>query len=139
LAIGKRYNAVLAWVAIQVIPELQTFNAYFGTIGQIQERKERFSIPMKPDEIRDHGYERLGDEDEFDPSIRPEWSNGGYPAHLTLARGRPVMSMEKARAVGIEESMRKSPVAEWKQNVAERDRQIVHLQEQLAAAKNRET
>jgi hypothetical protein len=39
-AIGKRYNAVLAWVVIQVIPELQTFNAYFGTIAQIEERKE---------------------------------------------------------------------------------------------------
>jgi hypothetical protein len=70
-AIGKQYNADLAWVAIQVIPELQTFNAYFGTIDQIQELKERFSIPMKPDEIRDHGYERLGVEDEFDSSIPP--------------------------------------------------------------------
>ena len=30
--IGNRYNAHLAWVAIQVIPERQTFNAYFGTI-----------------------------------------------------------------------------------------------------------
>jgi len=49
-AIGERYNAQLAWVAIQVIPELQTFNAYFGTIDQIQEAKERFSIPMKAHE-----------------------------------------------------------------------------------------
>jgi hypothetical protein len=49
------------------------------------------------------------------------------------------MGIEKARAVGIEKSMRKSPFAEWKQKVAERDRQIVQLQEQLAAAKNRET
>jgi hypothetical protein len=83
-SIGKQYDAVLAWVAIQVIPELQSFNAYFGTIKQIQERKERFSIPLKPDEIRDHGYERLGAADELDLSIRPEWSNGGYPAHLVL-------------------------------------------------------
>ena len=84
-AVGNRYNAVLAWVAIQVIPELQTFNAYFGTIDQIQELKERFSIPMKPNEIRHLKYKRLGTPDEFDPSIRLEWSNGGYPAHC--ARG----------------------------------------------------
>ena len=76
-AIGRRYNADLAWVAIQVIPELQTFNAYFGTIDQIQEAKERFSIPMKPHETP--RYRRLGAKDEFDPSIRKEWSNGGYP------------------------------------------------------------
>jgi hypothetical protein len=42
-AIGKRYNANVAWVAIQVIPELQTFNAYFGTIDQIQELKAVFN------------------------------------------------------------------------------------------------
>lgn len=79
-AIAKRYNAAPAWVAIQVIPELQTFNAYFGTIDQIQERKERFSIPMKPNEIRDYKYMRLAKEDEFDPEMFHEWSNGGYPA-----------------------------------------------------------
>src|ERR1700730_1328599 len=55
-AIGKRYNAILAWMAFQVIPELQTFNAYFGTIDQIQQHKTRFSIPMKPEEIRAYKY-----------------------------------------------------------------------------------
>jgi hypothetical protein len=80
-SIGMRYHADLAWVAIQVIPELQSFNAYFGTIDQIEEFKERFSIPMKPEEIRLLKYKRLGTADEFDPSIRPEWSNGGYAAH----------------------------------------------------------
>ncbi len=75
-AIGKRYNAILAWIAIQTIPELQTFNAYFGTIEEIQEAKERFSIPMKPHEtIR---YERLGAEDEFATTLSKDWSNGGY-------------------------------------------------------------
>jgi hypothetical protein len=69
-------QAELAWVAIQVVPELQTFNAYFGTIAQIEEVKERFSIRMKPEYTII--YERLGSEDEFDPSLRPEWSNGGY-------------------------------------------------------------
>jgi hypothetical protein len=85
-AICRRYKADLAWIAIQVIPELQTFNAYFGTIALINERKERFSIPMKPREIVRYGYERLGSEDEFDPSISPEWSNGGYPSYLGLTR-----------------------------------------------------
>lgn len=74
--IGARYNAELSWVAIQVVPELQTFNAYFGTIAQIEEVKERFSIRMKPEYTKI--YERLGSEDEFDPSLQPEWSNGGY-------------------------------------------------------------
>jgi hypothetical protein len=61
-----------------VIPELQTFNAYFGTIAQIEDRGERFSIPMQPQ--RTPRYIRLAQENEFDPSIRLEWSNGGYPA-----------------------------------------------------------
>ena len=73
LSIARRYNADLGWVAIQVIPERQTFNAYFGTIAEIEESKERFSIPMKPDKTA--RYVRLGQEDEFDSSIRPEWSN----------------------------------------------------------------
>jgi hypothetical protein len=84
--VGRRYQADLAWVAIQVIPELQTFNAYFGTIDKIQEYKERFSIPMKPDAIRDYKCMRLAAEDEFDPSIRLEWSNGGYSAHCKRRR-----------------------------------------------------
>jgi hypothetical protein len=75
-AIGKRYTADLAWVVIQVIPELQTFNAYFGTILQIEDRGERFSIPMQPQHTP--RYVRLGQADEFDPSIRLEWSNGGF-------------------------------------------------------------
>ena len=76
-AIGRRYNATLAWIAIQAIPELQTFNAYFGTIDEIQEMKERFSIPMKPHEAA--RYERLGAEDEFAATLSRDWSNGGYP------------------------------------------------------------
>jgi hypothetical protein len=76
-SLGRRYNADLAWVAIAVIPEEQTFSAYFGTIAQIEESTERFSIQMKPEHTR--RYELLGREDESDPSISPEWSNGGYP------------------------------------------------------------
>jgi hypothetical protein len=68
-------------VVIQAIPELQTFNAYFGTIEQIEEDKERFSIRMKPEYTQD--YLRLGAPNEFDPSMRPEWSNGGYPRFLS--------------------------------------------------------
>jgi hypothetical protein len=77
-AIAQRHNAILAWVAIPVIPEEQSFSAYFGTIGQIEDRGERFSIPMRPEQTA--RYECLSRPvDEFDPSIRPEWSNGGYP------------------------------------------------------------
>jgi hypothetical protein len=75
-SLGRRYNADLAWVAIAVIPEEKTFSAYFGTITQIEESAERFSIPMKPEETRH--YELLGCEGDFDPSIAPEWSNGGF-------------------------------------------------------------
>jgi hypothetical protein len=77
-AVARPYKADLGWVAIQVIPELQTFNAYFGTIAQIEDRGERFSIPMQPQ--RTSGYVRLGRRDEFDSAICPEWTNGGYPA-----------------------------------------------------------
>jgi hypothetical protein len=82
-AIGRRYKAVLAWIAIQTIPELQTFNAYFGTIDEIQETKERFSIPMKPHETAH--YKRLGAEDEFAATLSKNWSNGGYP--IAKAKG----------------------------------------------------
>jgi hypothetical protein len=77
-AVARPYKADLGWVAIQVVPELQTFNAYFGTITQIDDRGERFSIPMQPQHTS--RYIRLGQTDEFDPSIRLEWSNGGYAA-----------------------------------------------------------
>jgi hypothetical protein len=75
-AVARPYKADLGWIAIQVIPKLQTFNAYFGTITQIEDRGERFSIPMQP--AQTPRYVRLGREDEFDPTIRREWTNGGY-------------------------------------------------------------
>jgi hypothetical protein len=76
-AIGRGYKATLAWIAIQTIPELQTFNAFFGTIDEIQEAKERFSIPMKPHETE--RYKRLGDKDEWAATLSKDWTNGGYP------------------------------------------------------------
>jgi hypothetical protein len=76
-ATARRHNAVLAWVAIPVIPEKQRFSAYFGTIAQIEDAGERFSIPMRPEQVV--RYECLSRPvEEFDTSIHPEWSNGGY-------------------------------------------------------------
>jgi len=77
-AVARRHKAILAWVAIPVIPEERSFSAYFGTIDQIENAGERFSIPMRPEQtVR---YECLSRPlEESDPSIRPEWSNGGYP------------------------------------------------------------
>jgi hypothetical protein len=76
-AIAQRHRADLAWVAISVVPETQTFSAYFGTILQIQRRGERLSIPMQPERTAE--YECLSRPvEEFDSSIRAEWSNGGY-------------------------------------------------------------
>ena len=48
-AVARRHSAALAWVAIAVIPEEQTFSAFFGTIEQIDGDGERYSIPMKPE------------------------------------------------------------------------------------------
>ena len=48
-AVAQQYNATLAWVAIAVVPEEQRFGAYFGTIAQIEDAGERFSIPMRPE------------------------------------------------------------------------------------------
>jgi Holliday junction resolvase len=80
--IAQRHSAVLAWVAIQTIPEERKFSAYFGTIAQIEDRGERFSIPMRSE--RTPGYDCLSHPpEEFDPSIHPEWSNGGYPRRRT--------------------------------------------------------
>jgi hypothetical protein len=76
-AIAQRHKATLAWVAIAVIPEKRSFTAFFGTLAQIEPAGERFSIPMKPEKTV--GYECLSRPlEELDPSIRPEWSNGGY-------------------------------------------------------------
>jgi hypothetical protein len=74
-AIALPYKAELAWITIQVIPELQTFSSYFGTIALINEHYERFSIPMRATETS--RYERLASE-ETDSTISPQWSNGGY-------------------------------------------------------------
>lgn len=74
-AIALRYNAQLAWVTLQVIPELQVYSGYFGTIAQIEEGGERFSVRMGPDAILK--YECLADE-ERDLTIKLAWSNGGW-------------------------------------------------------------
>jgi hypothetical protein len=77
-AIARRHHAELAWVAISVIPEEQSFCAFFGMIEQIEDAGERFSIPMRPE--RTARYKCLSrTPEEIDSSIRPEWSNGGYP------------------------------------------------------------
>src|ERR1700726_3311755 len=83
-AVAQQYNATLAWVAIAVVPEEQRFSAYFGTIAQIEDAGERFSIPMRPEQTK--RYECLSrPTEERDQSIRAEWSNGGYPpSTLTL-------------------------------------------------------
>ena len=76
-AIAQQYDAILAWVAITVVPEQQSFSAYFGTIAQIEEAGERFSIPMRSEQTTQ--YECLSrPPEERDQSICEEWSNGGY-------------------------------------------------------------
>jgi len=76
-AIAKRHKAILAWIAISVIPDEQKFSAYFGTIAQIEDAGERFSIPMRPAQTA--RYECLSQPiEELDQSIRQEWSNAGY-------------------------------------------------------------
>ncbi|BCH27961.1 hypothetical protein [Mesorhizobium sp. L-8-3] len=75
LAIARPYKAQLAWVTVQVIPERQVFWSYFGTIALIEDRGERFSIPMQVSAIR--RYECLAYE-ETDTTLRLEFSNGGY-------------------------------------------------------------
>ncbi|MFB9982633.1 hypothetical protein ACFSQQ_15935 [Mesorhizobium kowhaii] len=73
--IAGRHNAQLAWVTIQVIPEIQVIWSYFGTIAQIEDCGERFSIPMSASATT--RYVCLTNE-ENDSAINPEWSNGGY-------------------------------------------------------------
>jgi hypothetical protein len=76
-AVAQQYNATLAWVAIAVVPEEQRFSAYFGTIAQIEDAGERFSIPMRLEQTK--RYECLSrPAEEVDKLIRSEWSNGGY-------------------------------------------------------------
>ncbi len=71
-ALASEYNAELAWVAIQVDPENRKFNAFLGTVDQIEDIGERFSIPMS--ETYTVNYECLA-QNEIDRSIKPEWSN----------------------------------------------------------------
>lgn len=79
--IVTRYEATLAWVAIQVIPELGTYWAHFGTVDQIQEHGERFSIPMREQFLS--RYECLACR-EIDESLVPRLSNGGYPNFVAI-------------------------------------------------------
>jgi predicted XRE-type DNA-binding protein len=90
-AIAMKGGAILAWVALSVIPENHEFSAYFGTIAQIEDGGERFSIPMKPERTLE--YECLADR-EIDRSLRVEWSNGGY------ARAVPSSSRSTLRERG---------------------------------------
>jgi hypothetical protein len=74
VALAERYNAEPAWVTIQVIPELQTFSAFFGKLTT-----ERLAVSMR--ERDTDGYKRDGNclaDEETDPTILAEWSNGGY-------------------------------------------------------------
>jgi hypothetical protein len=83
-AIARRYSATLAWVAIAVIPEEQRFSAFFGTVAQIEDAGERFSIPMKPEHTA--RYQCLSrPPEEYDQSIRAEWSNGGYSRRRVIS------------------------------------------------------
>jgi len=94
-AIGHRYNAQLARVAIQVIPERRVFWSYFGTIALIEDCGERFSIPMRPSDTPK--YACLADE-ESDARISPEWSNGGYSRQMILpSGGRTLVGQRWAR------------------------------------------
>lgn len=73
--LARRYDAELAWLSLQVVPEIQVYWAYFGTVSSIQEDGQRFSIRMSPKYTLN--YECLA-ELELDKTIRPEWTNGGY-------------------------------------------------------------
>jgi predicted transport protein len=87
-AIARRHGAALAWVAIAVIPEQKIFSAFFGTIAQIEDAGERFSIPMRPEQTK--RYECLSRPlEEFDELIRAEWSNGGYGRRSATRIERP--------------------------------------------------
>lgn len=83
--LAHHYNAELAWVTIQVVPELQSFRSFFGTIARIEESGERFSIRMKPQYTKD--YDCLGEGNDL--TIKPEWSNGGYLLSSEYAPPQP--------------------------------------------------
>ena len=68
----KRYDARLAWIAIQVFVDDQRYNAYYGTLDDIGGDNERHSIPMS--HSRTKQYECLA-RNRLDRKIRPEWSN----------------------------------------------------------------
>jgi hypothetical protein len=73
-AIAESYRAQPAWMTIQVVPELQTFSAFWGKLTT-----ERLSVPMR--ERDTEKYKRDGyclADNEIDPTILAEWSNGGY-------------------------------------------------------------
>jgi hypothetical protein len=66
-AIAGRYKAVPAWVTIQIVAELQTFSAYFGT-----DLTDRNWISMHERHTRSYACFAV---DEFDETIWPEWTN----------------------------------------------------------------
>ncbi|MBN7760698.1 hypothetical protein JYP52_06075 [Nitratireductor aquibiodomus] len=77
--IAALYKATPAWLVIPVIPELNQFSAYFGTLDQVNEGKERYSIPTT--QAAFPFYECLADGIQ-DGTLISEFSNGGFAAHM---------------------------------------------------------
>jgi hypothetical protein len=91
---ARAYNAVPAWVMIQIDTERQTFCAYFGTVNQLR-NPHAISVPMTPIAVVD--YECLA-KDEFCAGITPELSNQ-LPEH-----GPSLFSSQHGPTVGIKPS-----------------------------------
>lgn len=67
--LANEWNAIPAWVAVAVRPEISTYSAYFGTMSQLGLRR---SIPMTPDARK--LYKALA-EQQYDPRILPALLN----------------------------------------------------------------
>jgi len=84
VALGRWGEAKAAMLPLQCSSWLGNFANYpgnsgvlelFGTIAPIEEKRERFSVLMNPNEVS--RYECLASGIN-DSSILPDWSNGGY-------------------------------------------------------------
>jgi hypothetical protein len=82
---AQQYDAVPAWLTIQVDTDLQSFSAYFGTIDSLH-NPSAVGVPMTPSAVA--GYECLA-KDRFNAQIVPELSNQLAAHSMTAKMPRP--------------------------------------------------
>lgn len=125
---AKKYNAIPAWLAIQLDTDRRCYSAYFGTIDSLS-NPLAVAVPMTPGAVA--SYECLAC-DKFSPDITSELSNQladqTQSLILPAPRGRSSKSLSKDRTRPRSPS---TAIVSFDDHVAYADPQIRPLLQQL--------